>query len=273
MAKRKASVVLPGAGDVFAFPISDGRYGACRVLRCASEGEAKELGQPCVLISCSAWIGDSIPEAPNEQMRDTLYLTHHSWKGQPELYWVSDTVPDHFLCIGRLEPTDAESRMECCTSAGWQSCAIQVLAQWRWDNDRARQLAGDAAEEAVLIAKQVANQRLLDAARNAMTLSKLSKYKFFQDWDDYPSAKATKASRKIMRQTVTALIELGEKATEEDRLRVLQNCIEKFNQLDSSMDNFIETTVREDICDAFELLVLASGLGHRKDLGDQWREW
>lgn len=66
MAKRKTSVELPGAGEVFAFRISDCHFGACCVLRCASEGKAKELGQPSVLIYCSTWSGDSIPDAPNE---------------------------------------------------------------------------------------------------------------------------------------------------------------------------------------------------------------
>lgn len=58
MAKRKTLVELPGAGEVFAFRISDGRFGACRVLLRASEGKANELGQPSVLIFCSTWIGD-----------------------------------------------------------------------------------------------------------------------------------------------------------------------------------------------------------------------
>lgn len=273
MAKRKTSVTLPEAGQVFAFPLEDGRYGACRVLRSASEDEVKELGERCVLVSCSTWIGDSIPNAPNEQMRETLCLTHHSWKGQPELFWVSKAVPVSFVSIGFLVSTTEEQKLECYSLAGWESCAIQVLAQWRWDHDREKQLAHEAVEQAALVAKRAANQQLIDAERNAMTLSKLSKHKFFEDWDDYPSAKAIRASRRIMKETIKSLIELGEKASEAERLQVLQSCIEEFNQLNSSLDDFIETTVREDICDEFELIVLASGLGHLKDLADQWRDW
>jgi hypothetical protein len=61
MAKRKTSVTLPEAGQVFAFPLEDGRYGACRVLRSASEDEVKELGERCALAHCferrSRWTG------------------------------------------------------------------------------------------------------------------------------------------------------------------------------------------------------------------------
>jgi hypothetical protein len=36
---------------------------------------------------------------------------------------------------------------------------------------------------------------------------------------------------------------------------------------------FIETVEREDICDEFEAIVHACGLGNYKDLADRWRDW
>jgi hypothetical protein len=36
---------------------------------------------------------------------------------------------------------------------------------------------------------------------------------------------------------------------------------------------FIETTLREDICEEFEAIVPACGLGGYKDLADKWRNW
>lgn len=273
MAKRKASVVLPEAGQVFAFPLADGRFGTCRVLRSMTEKEAKEYGAKCVLVACSTWIGDSIPSTPTEQMRETLHLTHHSWKGKPELFWVSSAVPAKYVLIGTLEPTDKESRLKCDTSGGWEGCAIQVLAQWRWDNEREEVLKRDAEVQAALAAKQAANEEALEKSRKAITLRELTKYKFFESWDDYPPAKTIRASRKIMKETVQALIELGEKAAESDRLQLLQTCIEQFNELNTAQGDFIETSVREDICDEFELIVYACGLGHVKDMADQWRDW
>lgn len=273
MAKRKASVVLPEVGQVFAFPLADGRFGTCRVLRSMTEKEAKEYGAKCVLVACSTWIGDSIPSTPTEQMRETLHLTHHSWKGKPELFWVSSAVPAKYVLIGTLEPTDKESRLKCHTSGGWESCAIQVLAQWLWDHEREEVLKRDAEVQAALAAKQAANEEALKNSRKAVTLSMLAKYKFFEDWDDYPPAKAIRASRKIMKETVQALIALGDNASESDRRQLLQTCIEKFNKLNSVEDDFIETTVREDICDEFALIVGACGLGHSEDIADQWREW
>jgi hypothetical protein len=36
---------------------------------------------------------------------------------------------------------------------------------------------------------------------------------------------------------------------------------------------YIDTTEREDICDAFDLLVYACGLKRRKNLAEKWRNW
>ena len=55
-------------------------------------------------------------------------------------------------------------------------------------------------------------------------------------------------------------------------MAVLQECIEAFNALDAEL-HFIETGEREDICEEFEAIVHACGLGGHEDLADRWREW
>jgi len=72
--------------------------------------------------------------------------------------------------------------------------------------------------------------------------------------------------------TVEALVELGPRASESNRMAILQRCIESFNILDAKM-HFIETVEREDICEEFEAIVHACGLGAHKDLVDRWRDW
>jgi hypothetical protein len=75
-----------------------------------------------------------------------------------------------------------------------------------------------------------------------------------------------------MTNTVNELLELGRNTSESERMAILQHCIESFNALDAEM-RFIETIEREDICEEFEAIVHACGLGAHKDLADRWREW
>jgi hypothetical protein len=72
-----------------------------------------------------------------------------------------------------------------------------------------------------------------------------------------------------MADTVHELIELSKAASEEERLQVLEKCIESFNSLNGDQD-FIATLEREDICDEFEAIVHASP---DEPLVDEWREW
>jgi hypothetical protein len=102
-----------------------------------------------------------------------------------------------------------------------------------------------------------------------ITLDELRGRRFFPNWREYPPPKAVRASRKLMTNTVENLLELGPGASERERIAVLQQCIESFNELDVEMQ-FIE---REDICEEFEALVHACGLGHHEELADRWRDW
>jgi hypothetical protein len=75
-----------------------------------------------------------------------------------------------------------------------------------------------------------------------------------------------------MAATVRLLVDLGESASEEERKAILRACIESFNELDAKL-GFIETVEREDICEEFEAVVHACGLGRYENLADEWREW
>jgi hypothetical protein len=48
--------------------------------------------------------------------------------------------------------------------------------------------------------------------------------------------------------------------------------MEAFNKLDAQME-FIETEEREDICEEFQAVASACGLGPKARLADKWRKW
>jgi hypothetical protein len=269
---RKKTVQLPSQGDAFAVPLADGRYGACRVILDASSEAARQKKFACVLVASSAWIGAEIPKCDDPALRPILCLTHHSHSGQRELIWINDPVPAGFVPLGRIDPTPEETAFKCFTFGGWASLMIQPLMQWRWDHDRAAVLAEDQAKKAKASEQRQLAEARRQADRARVTLSDLLNHKFFPRWKGQPPAKAVRESRQLMASTVRRLIELGESASEDERKAVLQACIESFNQLDTKLQ-FITTIEREDICEEFEAIVHACGLGRYENLADEWRDW
>ncbi|MFK7776891.1 MAG: hypothetical protein QM501_02055 [Gimesia sp.] len=266
---RKSKGKLPRAGDAFAFPLEDGRFSVCRVL--ADRIIRPKIGIDSVLVACSAWIGTNVPREDDPELKQILNLTHHTCDEQYHIVWIDDPVPDTFIPIGSIEPTEEEIFTNCPSYCGWTVMALQPLRQWRWDHERDAVLVEDAAQEKAnasqAVQENLRHQRKLKRAK----LEKLAKHTFFPKWN-YPSKKAITASRKLMDDTVRELIKLGKSASESDRLQVLQSCIESFNQLDEKWE-FIETVEREDICREFEAIVYACGLGSYESLADEWRDW
>lgn len=156
---------------------------------------------------------------------------------------------------------------------GWESPRLQVFAQWRWDHEREAVLAEEATARAAALEAQRQCAQEHEAHLASLTLEQLQEHVFFPHWKTYPSKKATRKSRQIMEETVQALLVLGSEATEQARRAVLQVCIERFNALDEELGFFIETSEREDICEEFEVLVHACGLGAYEGLADEWRDW
>jgi len=264
---------LPADGDAFAFQFDDGRYGVCRVLRSATSLEVKQNGENCVLVACSSWIGDVLPDIGDKALRPILHLTHHSWDNQPEMLWVSDPPPKAFMPIGNIKSTPNELAIKCHSFGAWASMKIQRLAQWRWDHDREAIMAEEQAKEQEAVQHRQA-EREADADRAAsVTLNSLQSHRFFQQWKNYPPKDAIRASRRIMSKTVNALSSFGADPTEDALLPILQDCIESFNRIDKKFNNFIGTIEREDICEEFDKVVAACGLDPTDDLAESWRDW
>ncbi|MEX2118562.1 MAG: hypothetical protein WD847_03055 [Pirellulales bacterium] len=272
MARKKLKPSLPTQGAAFAVPLEDHRYSVCRVLLDASSEQSKQWKSETILVAGSAWIGVNVPNADEPALRPILRLNHHSWRGRSNVLWVSGQPPDDFIPIGSIQPTSEEQAIPSPSFGGWETFALQPLAQWRWDNERDTVRAEDLIRETKDAERGENAQREREEYLSRITLEQLRDRRFFGHWKDYPPANAIRASRDLMTRTVQRLIELGPGASPDARMAVLQQCIESFNQLDAEM-SFIETTEREDICQEFEAVVHACGLGAHKDLADEWREW
>lgn len=273
MARKQVKPTLPPEGVAFAFPLEDGRYSVCRVLRTHTIEGDTSLRDPCVLAVGSVWIGAALPDVQDPALRPILHLTHHAWKNEPLRFWISDPVPSDFVLLGTIDPTPEEQAIPCLKFGFWRSITGQVLRQWQWDHDPEAVRAADEAKKAEEAQRRAREQRIRDEYLQSITLEQLAKHRFFPTWKDSPDKEAIRASRQIMKQTVKDLLKLGPDAPEADKLAVLQACIERFNEVDAELDHFIDTLEREDICEEFEAIVHACGMGAHKDLEDEWREW
>jgi hypothetical protein len=262
---------LPVAGSAYAFPLEDGRYSVVRVLLDGTSEQAKQW-RTTILIACSAWIGDAVPKVTDQRLRTILRKTHHSWGDEPAVVWTSDPPPDELIAIGIILPTEDETQIECSSIGGWSSVTMQALLQWNWDNKRDAVLAADAERERVEAERRERAIRDRKVYLSRVTLDELLSHKFFSRWCEYPPATMIRASREIMKDTVEGLIALGPQAVEQERMDLLQKCIEQFNRLDAEND-WIETLEREHICKEFDAIVHACGLGAHEHLADRWRDW
>lgn len=148
----------------------------------------------------------------------------------------------------------------------------QTEEQWDWDPDRDAALARDKNEEEEIERRDVESQARDKSLHASLTLDQLSKHRFLKEWEDPTPAVAIHTSRRLLRDTAKQLIEPGDAPGTKERLSVLQACIENFNAMNAKY-GYINSTEREDICDAFDLLVYACGLKRRKTLVDKWRDW
>jgi hypothetical protein len=159
---------------------------------------------------------------------------------------------------------------------GWEHLPLQVFLQWRWDHERDQVLAEDEA-------KQQANQAAREANREterraykplpAQTLEELRQQTPFPNWSEFVEPAPLRASRRIIRELIDALIELGPNAPEPARLDEIRRCVKRFNALDVENDLFIATIEREDICGLLDDVAALVGLDDYDESLAGDREW
>jgi hypothetical protein len=279
MAKRRAKRPEPvplTVGDVFAMPLADGRYGACRVLRARAANDEPFIDRESTVVAATQFIGDAPPSLDEPALRRVLVLSHHCHGGTPEdacTLWLEGPPPATFTRIGNIEPTPAERTIPCNSASGWPYFPVQVLMQWRWDNERDAVFAEDAAEEAAEIARRAEGDKQRRAELDRMTYASFRAQKLFAHWSGHVPKQMIAESRKLMRQTATRLEKLGPKPDRDAARAILRDCILAFNRLDDGNDHWIATIEREDICEHFYELAHLAGFDDEPELADEWRDW
>ena len=253
---------LPQPGSVFITPLGDGRFGVVRVLRTkVGSGHAFAFVEP------SAWIGSSPTRPSDSQIRIPLKLMHHSWSKQRFAQWVFTPPPASFVYVGGI-PVFPEDDQFCEESYGsWEFLPRQILVQWRWDNDRESLLREESerkekrAKDAIL-----ANERRKEMLRS-ITIDSLVTRTWFDSWDEEDSLQRSRAIVKNLIQKISA----EPKLTKTKVRSLLKGAVKEFNVIEEG--DFIETIHREEIFEAFDLIMCAAKQPELVEEIDRWRRW
>jgi hypothetical protein len=253
------------AGHTFAVRLGEGRWGACRVLR----AETGNYGHWRVLVAALAWWGPAAPALDEPGLRLLQRRTTRGGAGDPHLFWVpvrEDALPSELRYLGVLPATPAESVLDPSRHADWRDFLAALLTQC--DHDEAAGLA-PAASDADLRARARAAARQHRSERRKQALANLDGDPFPPE-DDGSEEEDAPTFRRILRDTLTGLLELGPDGDEVAKFDLLRRCIECFNLCEENIDSVL----RDTICDYFDDLVWIAGLeDYGEALNCPWRDF
>lgn len=96
--------------------------------------------------------------------------------------------------------------------------------------------------------------------------------------EQYTQANCDKA-KKIFDDLIVGLVNIGENASEPDKVALFKKAILATNELNQECEeSLIETGEREDLCELTDQITIACGLdpkkyGDNEGLASEWREW
>ena len=237
--KKIESNRWPDVGDVFAIPLSDGRWGACRVLnRYDDEDPTGFLRGPCFFIAVSPWVGSKLPDIEEPQLCEVLVRDHHSWEADTQLGCTQYPPPFYFPHVGVLPPTPEEMEMRERKYSGWHDLAEQILPQWRWDNEREEVLRED---EEGPNSVETAKQNMANWERKAADLAKkkpahLLSHNPMEGWEGRVPEGAVKDLHKELEKMVAAMEVFAPDADKRERIKPIRAFNNRIDKIDRKHD-------------------------------------
>ena len=115
-------------GDVYVVLMTDGRYGAIRVLR---------FGNDSYLIYVSTYLDGAPPDLGDPRLRTILVQNRFHYEQVPAVKWETGKFPLSFIHLGTLELTPEEEALNSNTHGTISgSTGLEALWEWRYLNDR-----------------------------------------------------------------------------------------------------------------------------------------
>lgn len=260
---------LPPVGSIVLVPLANGMFSAAIIVKQAITGDPAELS---VLAVSSAWVSSKPLLPPHDALHRWLFLTHHNWKSYLEASWISHPLPSSMTIIGLTALTEEEQTLDSVCYGTWNAIALQMLLQWRWDNDREAVLSEEATEKA-----KIDEQRHLYAEKQrdilrTTTWDSLLAREWFTEWDAAHET-ALRQNARILISTLITTLKTAPKITKTLVRRQLHDCVNAFNKLDEELGFPIKTTHCEDIINALELITIVAKQPTLIHEVDNWRNW
>jgi len=256
-------------GAVYAFPMPDGYFGACRVIRKATPSEQEDFDSPAVLVVGTTWAKKRLPclERDRRALRQVLALTYpndlYNRGGCPEAYVLPGSPPRSFVFLGRMRSTKHERGLDGPDRGTWRVWEGQPLVQQEWLERRAaymenwQPLAMPRGRSVAARLRALRRKNLFAALRK----ERVSGPGVYESADEYVKA------------AIDDLLTLSDEPELEDVLATLEWTVERFNELVkwSLRSSAVEQLELVAICDAFRILAAACGYPQRGDFTRKWR--
>jgi hypothetical protein len=188
-----------------------------------------------MILAALDWVGGPRPSPEEIANAPVLEVNHHSWAPHPELLNVHHLVPQSWKKVGHRAPDPTLT----CSSYGWpDSITIQIDMQWRWNHERAKVLREDAARNRAEQRKRDRARAKERARRWRLTLRQLRREPVLPR-DVYPfSLPELTAARKVVREALDALLELGQRKAPQERRAILERCAQRLARIDAATGIF-----------------------------------
>lgn len=251
-------------GATFAVPLADGQFGAVFVV-----GVDAERDGGGAWFAATEYVGVQLPELDEPALKKIQILNTSGFSSAPRpfVWWQpgNEPPPSPMQFFGVISTIESQLKLAIVQSIDWRNTwerwAAIILHQWRWDNDR----------EGLILGKYDNKPRPKPARRKRpeKSLVDLRRGPFFRSWDKVVPPRVKRAARRIARETIDELIELGSRLTKRNAIPILKKFIEGFNEMRTDID----TASREEILELFDEIVLAINVKGCEDIADEWREF
>ena len=282
-------VDYPKGGDVFGFktvPLSDfapretNRFGAIKILGTNTES---------VVVSVLEGVFYSMPTFGEAVSHNILRMNRFSHNNRVAVFgfsksWWSNSELEQMTLLGRASLSSVEMKLAHSrlmhevgsVTAGLSFANHAVEGEWRWANDQELLLEEQEKITARRIAKQNAEKDRYENRLKSLTWDQLLSETPLERWtgnSPFPNEEFTAGARRVLRQTILSIQQLGNKPKKKDVRAILKSCVSWFNQADEAHGGPIETEEREDICLTLEEIAFVARHKSLIDEVDTWRDW
>jgi hypothetical protein len=264
--------LLPDDGDVFLVPLRKKLMSFLWVVGFAGQGNAAQGS--FIIVAAAKWVGNSPPTAAEIERREVLVANYEDRADDPLVRMVCEAPPRAFRWLAKVDDPKRGVPKATKYASYVDTFKYVMLEQWRWDHEREKLLADNAAtleaEERTRAMEDARDAERL-ARRRTATLAELGRMRgLLFEWEGLRTERQQREVEAMLRASARSLAKLRG-GTRERKLALIEKLTNELNAWNDRR-NFMDTPEREGLAAAIDDIGHAAGLrGH--DLAGPWRDW